>query len=103
MTILIHRAVYDPRAVARGWTWGVLAAAGVLMSLSLPIYPNDLQAYGNNLAATVVISAGLVWHLLHPLTDRKLADAELADAKRLDAGPGALSGASDALQPDSKA
>ncbi len=53
----------------------VLAAAGLLMCLSLPIFPNDLQAYGNNLAATVVISGGLVWHILHPIPDTKLADA----------------------------
>ena len=103
MTILIHRAVYDPRPAVRGWTWGVLAVAGVLMSLSLPMYPNDLQAYGNNLAATIVISAGLVWHILHPLTDAELADTKLAETKLVDAGPGALSGASDGLQPDRKA
>ena len=36
------------------------------MCLSLPVFPNDLQAYGNNLAATVVLAAGLVWHILHP-------------------------------------
>jgi hypothetical protein len=103
MTILIHRAVYDPRTAVRAWTWGVLGAAGLLMGLSLPIFPNDLQAYGNNLAATAVISAGLVWHLLHPLTDAKLADAKLPDVELADAVPGALCGASDGLQPDRKA
>ena len=36
------------------------------MLLSLPVFPNDLQAYGNNLAATVLLVAGLVWHILHP-------------------------------------
>ena len=25
-----------------------------------------VQAYGNNLAATIVLGAGLVWHLLNP-------------------------------------
>jgi hypothetical protein len=36
------------------------------MCLSLPVFPNDLQAWGNNLAATVLIAGGLVWHILHP-------------------------------------
>ena len=36
------------------------------MCLSFPVFPNDLQAWGNNLAATVVMAAGLVWHILHP-------------------------------------
>jgi hypothetical protein len=36
------------------------------MCLSLPVFPNDIQAYGNNLAATAMIAAGLVWHILHP-------------------------------------
>ena len=43
------------------------------MCLSLPIFPNDLQAYGNNLAATAVIAAGLVWHILHPPSQSTLA------------------------------
>ena len=34
--------------------------------LSLPFFPNDLQAWGNNLAATAVLVGGLVWHILHP-------------------------------------
>jgi hypothetical protein len=59
MTILIHRAAYDPRHA-------VLAVAGCLLCLSLPIFPKDLQAFGNNLAAAAVIAAGLVWHILHP-------------------------------------
>jgi hypothetical protein len=50
-------------------TWAVLAIAGLLMCLSFPVFPNDLQAYGNNLAAAAVIAAGLVWHILHPSTD----------------------------------
>jgi hypothetical protein len=66
VTILIHRATYDPRADVRSWTWAALAIAGLLMCLSLPVFPNDIQAYGNNLAATVMIAAGLVWHILHP-------------------------------------
>ena len=47
-------------------TWGLLALSGGLMLLSLPPFPTDIQAYGNNLAATAVLVAGLVWHLLHP-------------------------------------
>jgi hypothetical protein len=39
------------------------------MCLSFPVFPNDLQAYGNNLAATAVIAGGLVWHILHPPLD----------------------------------
>lgn len=66
MTVLIHRAAYDPRPRVRTGTWLLLAVAGLLMLLSLPIFPNDLQAYGNNLAATVLLVAGLVWHILHP-------------------------------------
>src|SRR6202000_2190671 len=88
MTILVHRAAYDPRAAVRAGTWAVLAVAGLLLCLSLPIFPNDLQAYGNNLAATIVIAGGLVWHILHPVPD---------------VAAGTLSAASDALQPDIKA
>jgi Glycosyltransferase family 87 len=66
MTVLIHRAAYDPRSAVRGWTWGSLAVAGLLMCLSLPVLPNDLQAYGNNLAATAIMAAALVWHIRHP-------------------------------------
>lgn len=70
IAVLIHRAAYDGRPAVRLWTWISLAVAGLLMCLSFPIFPNDLQAWGNNLAATVVMGAGLVWHLLHPpMTD----------------------------------
>jgi hypothetical protein len=69
VTILIHRATFDPRADVRGWSWATLAIAGLLMCLSLPVFPHDIQAYGNNLAATAVIAAGLVWHILHPLAE----------------------------------
>ena len=41
-------------------------SAGGLLCLSLPLFPIDLQAYGNNLAATILLVAGLVWHILHP-------------------------------------
>jgi hypothetical protein len=66
MTVLIHRAAYDSRPAVQIGTWAALAIAGLLMCLSFPIFPNDLQAYGNNLAATAMIAAGLVWHILHP-------------------------------------
>jgi hypothetical protein len=69
MTILIHRAAYDPRPKVRIWTWIALAVAGLLLCLSLPIFPNDLQAWGNNLAATAILAAGLIWHILHPPAD----------------------------------
>jgi len=39
------------------------------MCLSFPVFPNDLQAYGNNLAAIAIIARGLVWHIPHPLPD----------------------------------
>jgi hypothetical protein len=66
ITVLMHRAAYDPRAAVRKGTWAALASAGLLMCLSFPIFPNDLQAYGNNLAAAALIAGGLVWHILHP-------------------------------------
>jgi hypothetical protein len=70
MTVLIHRIEYDPRPVVRKGTAAVLWIAIGLLCLSIPIFPNDLQAFGNNLAATAVIAGGLVWHLLHPLPDQ---------------------------------
>jgi hypothetical protein len=66
MTILFHRAAYDARAAVRAGTWAALAIAGLLMCLSFPVFPNDLQAFGNNLVAAAVIAGGLVWHILHP-------------------------------------
>jgi hypothetical protein len=66
MTVLMHRAAFDPRPRVRAATWAVLAVAGALMTLSFPVFPTLLQAIGNNLAATVVIIAGLVWHMRHP-------------------------------------
>jgi hypothetical protein len=44
----------------------LLVAAGGLLCLSLPLFPIDLQAYGNNLAAAILLTAGLAWHILHP-------------------------------------
>jgi len=66
ITVLIHRAAYDPRPAVRSGTWILLAVAAGLMLLSLQIFPIALQAYGNNFAATVVLAAGLVWHIRHP-------------------------------------
>ena len=66
ITVLIHRAAYDPRPAVRAGTWILLAGAGGLLLPALPIFPIDLQAFGNNLAATAVLGAGLVWHILHP-------------------------------------
>lgn len=63
MTVLFHRAAFDPRAAARTATWMVLAAAGVLMTLSLPWFPKLFQALGNNLAATAIIAGMLAWYL----------------------------------------
>jgi hypothetical protein len=87
ITILIHRAAYDPRPAVRQGSWAVLAVAVTLIGFSLPVYPNVLQAWGNNLAATAVIAAGLAWHLLHPLSD---------------AAASALPPASGGLKPDIK-
>jgi len=83
MTVLFHRAAYDPRPAVRIGTWLTLAAIGLLMCLSFPVFPKDLQAYGNNLAATVVVAAGLVWHILHPPktdTASSMPSAELQPA-----------------------
>src|SRR6266567_3221226 len=60
MTVLMHRAAYDPRYRVRLGTWITLAVAGLLLCLSLPVFPNDLQAYGNNLISTALLVAGLV-------------------------------------------
>ena len=69
MTVLMHRGAYDARAGARLVTGAALGAAGLLLCLSLPIFPNDLQAYGNNLAAAAVIAGALVGHILYPPQD----------------------------------
>jgi Glycosyltransferase family 87 len=66
MMVLIHRAAFDPRPAVRRGTWATLAAVVLLMALSIPVFPNDLQAYGNNLAATAILAFGLAWHILDP-------------------------------------
>jgi hypothetical protein len=77
VTVLMHRAAYDPRPAVRRGTWAVLAIAGFLICLSLPVFPNDLQAFGNNLAATAVIAGALVWHILNAprRQDRRLVSS----------------------------
>jgi hypothetical protein len=79
VTVLMHRAAYDPRAAVRMGSCIVLALAGLLMCLSLPVFPNALQAFGNNLAATAVIAGGLVWHILHPPPEGAVGSRSPAD------------------------
>jgi hypothetical protein len=83
LTVLIHRAAYDPRATVRTGTWIALAISGFLVCLSLPPFPHDWQAYGNNFLATVVMAAGLAWHLLYPAEDK--ASSSTAPAGSLSA------------------
>ena len=52
----MHRAAFDERAKVRLGTWLALGAAGILMLLSLPPFPNAIQAWGNNLMATAVLA-----------------------------------------------
>jgi hypothetical protein len=66
LTVLIHRAACDPRAAVRKGTWIVLAISGFLACLSLPMFPHDLQAFGNNFFATALMAGALGWYLLHP-------------------------------------
>jgi len=70
LTVLIHRAACDSRAAVRKATWIVLAISGFLVCLSLPIFPHDLQAFGNNFLATALIAGALVWYLLHPAQEK---------------------------------
>ncbi|MEY9415742.1 hypothetical protein ABIF69_002184 [Bradyrhizobium japonicum] len=66
MTVLMHRAAFDARPNVRLGTWLALGAAGILMLLSLPWFPNVIQAWGNNLAATAILAGSLAWHIRHP-------------------------------------
>lgn len=68
ITVLFHRATFDPRPSARTATRVALGVAVGLMILSLPVFPTYLQAIGNNLAATAVLVATLVWYIRHPLS-----------------------------------
>ena len=82
ITILIHRAAFDPRPAVRRGTWAVLAVAGVLLCLSLPIFPNELQAWGTISPPPPSIAGGLAWHLLHPLPEAVAGDAAAAACLR---------------------
>ena len=44
----------------------LLGIIGVLMALSIPVFPAMLQAWGNNLLATAILAGGLIWHMHHP-------------------------------------
>lgn len=66
MTVLMHRAAFDARPNVRLGTWLALGAAGILMLLSLPWFPNVIQAWGNNLVATAILAGSLAWHIRHP-------------------------------------
>jgi hypothetical protein len=81
MTVLMHRGAYDPRPMVRLWSWLALGAAGLLMALSLPVFPRDLQAWGNNFVATIIIAVTLAWHLLHPVKPDVAGSAPPAELK----------------------
>ncbi len=66
LTVLMHRAAFDPRKLVQQTTWFALAAAGALLVLSLPMFPKLYQALGNNLAATAILIGALIWHMRHP-------------------------------------
>ena len=68
LTVLFHRAAFDPRPKMQAATRWALGACFVLMALSLPVFPKIIQAVGNNLAATFVLIATLAWHIHHPPT-----------------------------------
>jgi hypothetical protein len=78
LTVLIHRAAYDPRGAVRKATWAVLALSALLVCLSLPVFPHVLQAFGNNFLATVLMAGALGWYLLHPLQDKAGFDRALS-------------------------
>ncbi|HET7887536.1 MAG TPA: glycosyltransferase family 87 protein [Bradyrhizobium sp.] len=70
LTVLLHRAAHDIRPAMRKVSWIVLGISAFLICLSLPPFPHAWQAYGNNFLATVVMAAGLAWHLLHPADEK---------------------------------
>jgi hypothetical protein len=65
LTVLMHRAAFDDRPRVRTGTWALLGGVGLLMALSLPVFPGMLQAWGNNLLATALLAGGLIWHMHH--------------------------------------
>jgi hypothetical protein len=66
LTVLFHRAAFDPRPRVQAATRWALGVCFALMVLSLPVFPKILQAAGNNLVATFVLVAALAWHIHHP-------------------------------------
>lgn len=66
VAVLSRRAAEDERPAVRVATWLALGLAGLLMALSLPVFPTLLQALGNNFAATAILAAALIWHIGHP-------------------------------------
>jgi glycosyl transferase family 87 len=82
LTVLVHRAAYDPRPAVRRGTWIVLAVAGLLVCLALPIFPHALQAFGNNFLAAAVMAGGLAWHIRHPLEDKAVSRDDALSASR---------------------
>jgi hypothetical protein len=82
LTVLVHRAAYDPRLAVRKGTWIALAVAGLLVCLSLPIFPHALQAFGNNFLAAAVMAFGLAWHIRHPPEDEALPEAHSLSVSR---------------------
>jgi hypothetical protein len=66
LTVLFHRAAFDPRPKAKAATRWALGVSFALMVLSLPMFPKVFQAAGNNLVATFVLIAALAWHIHHP-------------------------------------
>src|SRR5262249_16102399 len=88
MAVLVHRAAYDERPAVRAWTWIALGFAGLLMCLSFPLFPNDLPAWGKNLIATVIMTASLVWHILHPpITDKAGSKGPVELKRETQSGP----------------
>jgi hypothetical protein len=82
LTVLVHRAAYDPRPAVRKGTWIALAVAGFLVCLSLPIFPHALQAFGNNFLAAAVMTFGLAWHIWNPPEDKALLKAHSLSVSR---------------------
>ena len=80
LTVLMHRAAFDPRPNVRTGTWALIGAAMLLMTLSLPVFPAFWQAWGNNLLATALLAVGLGWHMHHapPLLDSSEVPERLA-------------------------
>ena len=81
MTVVIHRAAFDPRPKARFWSWAALVTTVLLMCLSFRIFPYELQAYGNNFLATLVLAGCLVWHILHPPKEEAAGSTAPAELK----------------------